>query len=358
MSSLCQLTPHDRFFSSLLTAAVGSIVTGISAGALIAFGTAWISWFAATRILCVGLWFCYKAVTGKNLEGFSSLLRKIPILNRARRIREVNNDGTNNGAYTVMAPPTYDEAIRLESHGREADAAASSRTSPLQPDHLSLGNSKKARSTERSFALRMQEGFQATPPSVLGWIGWLYATTYFPIVQILWLVSNWHDTPYAGIAKIVRAFAIAVTALPLTIDTKARYAVMLEQRYGRWANRVFTYVHTIATLTLAVTSLIMLALAVIQANIPMQFVPMFIILSIVWMFGSFAFFPPVDGGVPPTNVRTFFAGLAMGIFSGVFTAAPSFGAMVNAPTSPGVGLGDYLGCESASVWEKFVAIFP
>ena len=228
-------------------------------------------------------------------------------------------------------------------------------TSSLEP-FTDINHGKLAPAERKQ--VRRVFGFESSPPSFLGWVGWIYGALYFPIVQILWLISNWPNTPSSGIVKLVRAIGISVTALPLTIDTKARYAVMLEERFGRWANRLFTFVHAISTLTLAVLAMIMLIIAVVQANVPMFFIPAYIIFSIIWMFGSFILFPPFDGGMSPHSIPLFVAGLAMGVFGGFITSTPAFGAMMSAPTTPGTTLGGYLKCESVSVWEKFVAIFP
>jgi hypothetical protein len=102
----------------------------------------------------------------------------------------------------------------------------------------------------------------------------------------------------------------------------------------------------------------MLIVAAIQMPAPPGLVVMYVILSIIWMLGSFTLFPPVDGGMSPNSVATFLAGLGMGIFGGAFTSAAAFGAMNFAPKEPGTTLGNYLGCESVSVWRKFIAIFP
>ncbi|KAF2424276.1 hypothetical protein EJ08DRAFT_652511 [Tothia fuscella] len=340
-SSSCQLSPHDRFLSSLITSFVGSIVTGITGGYFIAFCTAWICWFATTRILVVGVWFCKQALCGKNLD---SVLRKTSLLEKSSAIKE---QGESSERTAAISPPPYEEAIQLEEQ---------------HPKHLSsedrITTGLLAESAESApKAATHLAAFQAGPPTILGYAGWIYAAVYFPIVQIMWLIGNWPNGPSSGTLKLVRAIGVGITALPLTMDTKARYAVALEKRFGRWANRLFTYIHAFSTLILGVQAVIMLVVAAIQMPAPPGLVVMYIVLSIIWMFGSFLLFPPMDGGMSPNSVGTFVAGLAMGIFGGAFTSAASFGAMQSAAKEPGMSIGDYLSCES-EVWRKFIATFP
>jgi hypothetical protein len=149
-----------------------------------------------------------------------------------------------------------------------------------------------------------------------------------------------------------------VTALPLTMDNKARYATALGNKFGKWASRTFTAIHAFSTLTLGILSATMLVVAVIQMHVPIFFVPIYIIFSTIWIFGSFLLFPPLDGGMSPNSLGTFAAGLAMGVSAGAVTSTAAFGNMVMAPTTPGVGLGQYLNCEGVAVRQKFVAVFP
>jgi hypothetical protein len=305
------------------------------------------------RIVVVGVWFAYQALTGQNLDG--KILQKLPLGNRAKRIQNTGYvRGQEETAYTRVAPPPYEEAIHMEEQPRPGDAS--------QPNfYLNDSTSAEPRSETPEKATNPGSrllGFSSGPPTFLGWAGWIYAVLYFPVVQGLWLAHNWPNGPSSGSLKLVRAIGVAVTALPLTMDTKARYAVKLELRFGRWANRLFTYLHASSTLALGIMSAIMLIVAVIQMSAPMFLVPIYVIFSSVWMFGSFALFPPFDGGMSPNSVATFAAGLAMGVFGGAFTSAPAFASMNMAPSSPGVSLGTYLSCESVSIGKKFVAIFP
>jgi len=67
--SSCDLSPQARAFSTVLTAFIGSIVNGLTSGGSIAFMTAWISWFAALRVLIGALYGLY--------QGFSSSFEKL-----------------------------------------------------------------------------------------------------------------------------------------------------------------------------------------------------------------------------------------------------------------------------------------
>ncbi|KAL6716054.1 hypothetical protein ACLMJK_007016 [Lecanora helva] len=55
MGDSCELSPKAHAFSTVLTAFVGSIVNGITSGALVAFMTGWISWLAVFRIIAGSL---------------------------------------------------------------------------------------------------------------------------------------------------------------------------------------------------------------------------------------------------------------------------------------------------------------
>lgn len=58
-SDSCDLSPQGRAFSTVLTAFVGSIVNGLTSGAIVAFMTGWISWFAVLRVLSGALFSLY-----------------------------------------------------------------------------------------------------------------------------------------------------------------------------------------------------------------------------------------------------------------------------------------------------------
>lgn len=207
---------------------------------------------------------------------------------------------------------------------------------PHEPGATLLGDEEhqQHQTTEKTLhseARKLPLGFRADPPSILCWIGWVYGALYFPIVQIHFLASNWgNNSPYSGSIKLVRAIGVGITALPLTMDTKARYAAMLQSKQDKWygdrlSNRRFTWIHALSTLTLGIIEAILLVLAYAQIGPPVFFVPIYIVFSTIWMLGSFVFISPMDGGSVPNTLLLFVAGLAMGIFGGAFTSAAAFG---------------------------------
>lgn len=378
-TSGCQLSPHDKFLSSVLTSFIGSVITGVSSGFLIAFITAWICWFSALRIIVTGSYYTFQAARGHDLETSHWVVK---MLENRRLKTEANvaveqNPGLLGGRFSSPEsqqqvplndlPPDH---AALVVNGR-SPSPQSDLPPPYEPgDHQHLlGDEESQRlpqnetktSSAKPQGRNLGVGLRADPPSVLGWISWVYGAVYFPVAQILFLSVNFgKDSDYAGNVKLVRALAVGVTALPLTFDTKARYAVMLRSRKygGWWAGRLFTWTHALSTLALGVVEAVLLVLAYVQMGAPVFFVPVYVVFSTIWMAVSFLFVPPVDGGMGPNTAWLFLAGLAMGIFGGAFTSAAAFANMSMAPTGPGLRLGEYLNCEGASALDKFVAIFP
>lgn len=182
-SDSCELSSQARAFSTVLTAFVGSIVNGASNGFLVAFMTAWISWFATLRILSGSVLSLYQA--------FSS-------------------------SYTQVStvPPT-DETIALEERGLIGETP-----------HQGAGQNEPSQPSIKGGKWAVMNKHLNRDVTVLGWIGWVYTAIYSPIVHTLWLVENW--TNASGSLKGVRGLGISVAALGLTIDTKKRYAHRLK----------------------------------------------------------------------------------------------------------------------------------
>ncbi|KAK5737680.1 hypothetical protein LTR17_006542 [Elasticomyces elasticus] len=172
----------------------------------------------------------------------------------------------------------------------------------------------------------------------------------------MWLVENWHHA--LGGLKIVRAIGVSVTALPLTMDTRARYGTSLSHTLGRWAERVFNLITAIGCLTLATIACIELALGAIQASAMAHIIALYVFLMLVGTYVSLGFTTPRDKARSVHNMQFFLAGLAMGMFGGIFRAAPAFSVLRMAQNTPGIGLGDYLKCESVALWQKVVAVLP
>lgn len=377
-TSSCQLSPHDKFLSSVLTSFIGSVVTGISSGWLIAFITSWICWLSAMRIIVTGSYFVYQAAWGRDLETSPWVLKMIEkrrlkaearaAPGRSPQDRHVVGVSSNPAFQYVALDDLPPDRGALVVDGRPPSPQGD--PPPLyEPGAHLLGDEESQRRSQPGTKRSSSEpkgrdlglGLRADPPSVLGWIGWVYGALYFPVAQVLFLAANaGDDADRAGNVKLVRAIAVGVTALPLTFDTKARYAASLRKRgrAGRWAGRAFTWAHALATLGLGAVEAALLGLAWRQLGAPVFFVPAYIALSTLWMAGSFVFVPPVDGGMAPNTAGLFAAGLAMGVFAGAGTSFAAFVNMANAPTEPGLGLGAYLSCEGASALGKFAAIFP
>ena len=309
----CELSPQGRAFSTVLTAFIGSIINGITSGFLVAFITAWISWFATLRILVGAVWSLFQA--------FSS-------------------------DYTPIS--TADETIALEERGAATDVAPGA---PAQiSSKLSMVNKRLNRKV-----------------TVLGWIGWMYTAVYSPVVQALWLAANW--TSASGSLKIVRGLGISVTALALTIDTKKRYAESLRgsSYLGRAACIAFKLTNSGSAFGMGAMCAALLIKGALELHLKWYFFVLYCVFMVIWAAVSFTFIPVQDGGVKGAGI---ILDVLMGAFAGVILAAPAFFIMRSAeqPTLSGDGfstpesgqasLNHYLSCDSVAVWRKVAAILP
>jgi hypothetical protein len=295
----CELSPRAQYLSTVLTAFSGSIIGGISGGLFIAFYTAWICWMATLRIVLTGIWQVYEAVRLEPLEGgdqFHDFWRRVPVLK-----------------ILMSDARTFDDPF-------------------------------------------FRHGAESNEPTILGWSSWVWATCYAPVSQVLWLVAHWNT--HNGGLKIVRAIGVSVTALPLTMDTKARYGAALEQRYGRWSRIAFTFIHANSCMTLGLISAIELVQGAVDAKIRVYVCIIYFLMLVFWTAGAFAFSTPHDEAYGSEGALLLLAGLLMGTFGGLFTAAPAYAMMSQAKTTPGVGISDYLRCKEVSMWKKVTAIIP
>ena len=194
-----------------------------------------------------------------------------------------------------------------------------------------------------------------------GWLGWIWSAIYTPLSQTIWLAV--HISSSDGTHQFVRALAIGVSALGLTFDYKQRYAAALGRRWGSWAFVAFNVWNCGACLLLGVETLALLIHgAMSMKDVPTPLVVVYPIFSIIWAGASWMFLPPIDGARPSNLI----AGVLMGAFAGIFVAAPAFsiwqGAKfaeeVGKSGTEGMGLGEFLQCEGASVWAKFAAVMP
>lgn len=323
-SDSCELSPQARAFSTVLTAFVGSIVNGASNGFLVAFMTAWISWFATLRILSGASLSLYQA--------FSSKYTQIP-----------------------TGPPT-DETIALEERGLMGETT-----------YQGAGQSEPSQPSSKGGKWAVMNKRLNRDVTVLGWLGWVYTAIYSPTVHALWLVENW--TNASGPLKLVRGFGISVAALGLTIDTKKRYASRLrDSKYlGTPACVAFKIINAGSAFGMGLVSAALLIKAVIDMELQWFFIVGYCVFSVIWAVASFSICPVQDGGIRGMGI---IQDLLMGAFAGVFLAAPAFAVMKNAefpvldghgfktPESGSASLQNYLSCGSVAVWQKMVAILP
>ncbi|KAG1734130.1 hypothetical protein EDB19DRAFT_1171964 [Suillus lakei] len=190
--------------------------------------------------------------------------------------------------------------------------------------------------------------------NVLGWIGWIYSAIYSPVSQALWVIGNLHSA--SAELMIVQALSICTTALPLTIDPKARYGNQLGEGFS---STVFNFVTAMSTLILGGLSSVLLVSAAKELHHHHFIVIIYIIMLVVWTaFGRmFRPDPTSDKTNSPTGLGVL-AGLAMGCFAGILIATPAFCVMMIAPKSPGLGLMDYVQCEGLALWRRVIAVIP
>lgn len=206
--------------------------------------------------------------------------------------------------------------------------------------------------------------------TALGWIGWVYGALYAPITQGLWVAANFSNNN--GAIKIVKGVTIAVSALPLGVDCRVRYADSLKQK---WASTLFNLTNSVSCVLQGVFSAILLIHGAIDLNSsdsfgsPWPVVAIYPVFSLIWMFASFALLPMRDGGrrrAGQVHWAWYIFDIGIGAFAGLVLAAPAFGLYQSAQFDK-TALGDnsdgasdlrsYLSCES-QVWRKFVAVVP
>ncbi|KAF1927587.1 uncharacterized protein M421DRAFT_64734 [Didymella exigua CBS 183.55] len=328
----CELSPSAAAFGTMLSAFIGSVVNGLCSGALIAFITGWISWLSVIRILIAGAYELYLTIkAGTNFDAVNTEYKNIPL-----------------------------SAVGEEEGGR-GESTALNNTAESQTN---LPSSKPSHSSSSSKLPMLGKVDQSV--GVFGWLGWTWSAVYTPISQTIWVCVHLTSAS-SGINQCVRALAIGVSALSLTFDYKARYGAVLGRKWGAWAFVAFNAWNAGACLLLGLEALVLLIHGATRIeNMPIPLVVIYPIFCIIWAAVSWRFLPPIDGG-RPSNV---IAGVLMGAFAGLFVAGPAFALWRNAEfdrevakmmgqsASKGLGLGDFLACESASVWAKFAAVMP
>jgi hypothetical protein len=109
-------------------------------------------------------------------------------------------------------------------------------------------------------------------------------------------------------------------------------------------------------MTLGLISVIELIQGAIDAEINVFVCILYCLAMIAWTFAGFAFSTPQDKAYGYEGVPLLLAGLLMGAFGGLFTAAPAFSMMMEAENTPGVGISDCLICTEISIRKKVMSI--
>jgi hypothetical protein len=297
----CTLSPKARALSTVLTSFVGTVITGLSSGANVAFLVAWVSWFACLRNLLIAFYQLYSICHLQLPEGdehFCAFMDWFIV------------------SHDLRHSLSYSRLIRTESH-----------------------------------------------VTVLGWAAWCYTTLYAPVIQVTWLVENWHQAS-PGL-KWARAIGVGVSALPAGIDSRARYGRALGRLCGgggqraKAAEMLFGILSTASTTTLSVVAALELGRAAKQADNGMAWLAIgYVFFTVIWAHYSLRFAAPHDGAKDMSKWMSLLGGVGLGAFGGVFVALPAFVMMLNAEEQPGVGLGEYLRCEGVAWWQKMVAVLP
>ena len=206
--------------------------------------------------------------------------------------------------------------------------------------------------------------------TVFGWLGWVYGALYAPASQLIWVAANASNNN--GLAKVVKGLSVAVTALPLCIDSRVRYADALRRhRWGSLWAYGFNITNAASCLLQAAICGTLLVFGVVQAHAQSEFgfpwpiVAIYPVFSLVWAWGSFQILPVRDGGrrrAAQAHWMGYFVDIGVGAFAGLFLAAPAFALYTSSKPLGQSGddasnLTTYLSCESAW-WKKFAAIFP
>jgi hypothetical protein len=372
----CQLKPSASAFSAMLSAFVGSVINGLSSGWFVAFMTGWISWFALFRVILGAVYMMYRSVTGTWEPEYDA-------------IRQLEDEGSHPMIGQINS--RQDEVIISGDPPSESHQGYSEpQSKQSKPRFLNI--IWPSPSDIRAFKLYASKATKNGSPwsplnqdvTFLGWVGWIWAGLIAPIAQLLWVAANISNRSN-GAVKIVKGLTVAVTALPLCIDSRVRYGEALAGSGNRrsWAKRAFNLTNSLSCLLQGVICTILLITGAINLNqsstfgFPTPIFALYPIFSLIWMYGSLIILPVRDGGrrrAAQDHWSGYILDVGMGAFAGIFLAAPAFGLYqstsfdekygdfdsFSGSTSSGADgqtLTEYLQCE-ASVWKKVAAIFP
>jgi hypothetical protein len=378
----------------MLSAFIGSVFNGLFSGFWIAFFTGWISWLAFIRILAAGCYELYLAFeNGTNfrasLEGNGiqySSIGMVP-LNPSGAAEEVEKVGTNptegNTNHHRDEESPYFQSSQLEHHlNSDPD------NNTIDPRHQHLMNQLNRQPKQSRICNPMPKS-PTRDVHAFGWLGWIWSAIYTPISHSIWLFVHIDST--RGALLLVRALAIAVSALGLTFDYKARYGAKLSRG---WLYFIFNIWNSLACILLGAEATVLLVKGFLNLDSEISLIPFAVIypvFSVIWAVASWRFLPPIDAARPGVNsefplyssfvriltVYVVFVDVAMGAFAGLFVAAPAFGLWQSSKfdegsaanraafgfsnsdsgTTDGVGLSEFLSC-GVSVLEKWAAFMP
>ena len=379
--SECTLSPAASAFSAILSAFVGSVINGLTSGWLVAFMTGWISWLAVFRVLMSAVYMLYRSITnswGPGRDEDKSAAAQSDASGHLMAQYNNNNDNNNNnnniinnsssrnnnnGSYSGYAggweaPPQIPQwKSRLPQHGFLTNLW------PPAAVVRGLGQDSARKSAiARTFTDLNRD------VTVLGWLSWVYTAVYAPTSQIIWVAANM-DRHNVGAAKLVKGLTVAITALPLCIDCRVRYADKL-----KWGGYIFNLVTSLSCLLQGVLCTLLLVTGVMDVTRGF-FGPLLIIVAIYPVFSlifsllSFVILPIRDGGrkrAAQAHWIGYFIDVGIGAFSGIFLAAPAIMLYMQAQFSRdvtgrhGTGMSDlqaYLACETKG-WKWLAAVAP
>jgi hypothetical protein len=326
--------------------------------------TGWISWFALFRVLVQGLYMLYRSFTNSWGPGNHQEVSQSTADDSGFLLHDnVGNPGAGAGEPPNASPLRPSRSKFFTNNvWPPASVVRSVEAVPQIPGY-------DGRPVPQGRFLKSPVGLNRDV-TALGWIGWIYGALYAPITQGFWIAANIGNNN--GATKIVKGMTIAVSALPLGIDCRVRYADSLKQK---WASTLFNLANSVSCVFQGVFCAILLVHGVIDLKssetfgFPWPLVAIYPVFSLLWMLGSFALLPMRDGGRKRAG-QAHWAGyifdIGMGAFAGLFLAAPAFGLYQSAQFDKTVSgdnsdvasdLGDYLNCES-QLWRKFAAVVP
>lgn len=396
----CELSPSASAFSAVLTAFIGSIINGLTSGWLVAFMTGWISWFALFRVLLGAMYMMYRSVTNSWPPEYDAVGQgedeedQHPMTDVGADQPQVFQGSLGYGGYQNYGYGPNNESNTSYNTPYNNSPAPGYQPPPQKRRPGFLSTLWPTASDVRAFrqlsantkaASRNPWGPLNRDVSFLGWVGWLWTGIYAPISQGIWVAANF-SSPSSGAVKIVKGLTVAVTALPLCIDSHVRFGDALARKVGgAWAKYSFNFVNALSCLLQGIFCAALLIQGAIDLynsssfGFPVPILAIYPIFSLIWMFGSLRILPIRDGGrirAAQKHWSLIILDIGMGAFAGLFVAAPAFALWQSASfdervessfgsnpfgtssgTSGGMTIGEYLQCET-EVWKKFAAVFP